>query len=80
MTQPRVEGGLVALAVLGATYGIVLAIAIGHSLDVCRYRVSYTPGFLLGLAMITNYLLIFALGTRNPDKQQPKTGAITGSA
>jgi hypothetical protein len=73
-------GGLVALAVLGATYGIVLAIAIGHSLDVCRYRVSYTPGFLLGLAMITNYLLIFALGTRNPDKQQPKTGAITGSA
>jgi uncharacterized membrane protein len=57
-------GGFVALAVLGATYGIVLAIAIGHSLEVTRYRVSYAPGFLLGLTMITNYLLIFALGTR----------------
>jgi hypothetical protein len=74
-------GGLAALAVLGATYGIVLGIAIGHSLDVCRYRVSYAPGFLLGLAMIVNYLLIFAFGNRNPDKQQSKTGeAITGSA
>lgn len=59
-------GGFAALAVLGATYGTVLAIAIGHSLDVCRYRVSYAPGFLLGLTMLTNYLLIFALGTRDP--------------
>jgi cytochrome c biogenesis protein CcdA len=66
-------GGLVASVVLGATYGIVLAIAIGHSLDVTRYRVSYAPGFLLGLAMIANYLLIFAFGTRIPDKQLSKT-------
>lgn len=66
-------GGLVAFAVLGATYGIVLAIAIGHSLDVSRFRVSYAPGLLLGLAMITNYLLIFTLGTRVPDKQPSKT-------
>ena len=57
--------GLVALAVLAATYGNVLTIAVVHSLDVVRYRVSYAPGFLLGLAMTTNYLLIFALGTRN---------------
>jgi hypothetical protein len=67
-------GGFVAFAVLGATYGIVLAIAIGHSLEVSRYRISYAPGFLLGLAMLTNYLLIFALGTRNPDQQQSQTG------
>jgi hypothetical protein len=66
-------GGLAAAAVLGATYGIVLAIAIGHSLDVTRFRVSYAPGLLLGLAMITNYLLILAWGTRNPDKQLSKT-------
>jgi lipopolysaccharide export LptBFGC system permease protein LptF len=66
-------GGLAASAVLGATYGIVLAIAIGHSLDVSRFRVSYAPGFLLGLAIITNYLLIFTLGTRIPDKQLSKT-------
>jgi hypothetical protein len=66
-------GGLVACAVLGATYGIVLAIAIGHSLDVGRYRISYAPGFLLGLVLITNYLLIFGLGTRIPDKQASKT-------
>ncbi len=66
-------GGLVASAVLGATYGIVLGIAIGHSLDVGRYRVSYAPGLLLGLAMITTYLLIFTLGTRIPDKQPSKT-------
>jgi hypothetical protein len=66
-------GGLVVLAVLGATYGIVLAIAIGHSLDVSRFRVSYAPGLLLGLALITNYLLIFTFGTRIPDKQPSKT-------
>ena len=73
-------GGFVTFAVLSATYGIVLAIAIGHSLDVSRYRISYAPGFLLGLAMLTNYLLIFALGTRNPDKEQSETGqAIANS-
>jgi hypothetical protein len=66
-------GGLVASAVLGATYGIVLAIGIGHSLDVGRFRVSYAPGFLLGLAMTANYLLIFALATRIPDKQLSET-------
>jgi hypothetical protein len=73
-------GGFVTFAVLSATYGIVLAIAIGHSLDVTRYRISYAPGFLLGLAMLTNYLLIFALGARNPDKEQSETGkAIANS-
>jgi hypothetical protein len=50
--------------VLAATYGNVLTIALLHSLDVVRYRVSYAPGFLLGLVMTTNYLLIFAFGTR----------------
>jgi hypothetical protein len=54
--------GLTLLAVLSATYGNVLTIAVVHSLDVVRYRISYAPGFLLGLAMITNYLLILALG------------------
>jgi hypothetical protein len=73
-------GGFVTFAVLSATYGIVLAIAIGHSLDVTRYRISYAPGFLLGLAMLTNYLLIFASGARNPDKEQSETGkAIANS-
>lgn len=56
--------GFVILAVLAATYGNVLTIALLHSLDVVRYRVSYAPGFLLGLVMTTNYLLIFAFGTR----------------
>jgi hypothetical protein len=73
-------GGFVTLAVLSATYGIVLAIAIGHSLDVSRYRISYAPGFLLGLAMLTNYLLIFALGTRNPNKEQSETGEAIASS
>ena len=72
--------GFVVFAVLGATYGIVLAIAIGHSLDVSRYRVSYAPGFLLGLAMLTNYLLILAMGNHSPDEQQSKIDeAITSS-
>ncbi|MBV8588042.1 MAG: hypothetical protein JO308_17270 [Verrucomicrobia bacterium] len=65
--------GLVAAAVLAATYGIVLGIAIGHSLDVCRYRVSYAPGFLLGLAMITTYLLLFAFGAHTSVKQTTRT-------
>jgi hypothetical protein len=51
--------GFALVAVLAATYGNVLTIAVVHSLDVVRYRVSYAPGFLLGLAMITNYLLVF---------------------
>jgi hypothetical protein len=54
--------GLVVVAVLGGTYGNVVTIAVVHSLDVIRYRVSYAPGFLLGLVLITNYLLILALG------------------
>jgi hypothetical protein len=60
-------GGLVAFIILAATYGVVLAIAIGHTLDVTRFRVIYVPGFLLGLALITNYLLL--LGIRIPRKQ-----------
>jgi hypothetical protein len=54
--------GLTIVAVLAATYGNVFTIAVVHSLDVIRYRVSYAPGFLLGLLMITNYLPILALG------------------
>jgi len=50
------------LGVLAATYGNVLTIAVVHSLDVIRYRISYAPGFLLGLVMIMNYLLILGLG------------------
>jgi hypothetical protein len=52
--------GLASFAVLSATYGNVLTIAVVHSLDVVRYRVSYAPGFLLGLAMILSYLLLLA--------------------
>jgi len=51
--------GFALVAVLAATYGNVLTVAVVHSLDVVRYRVSYAPGFLLGLAMITSYLLVF---------------------
>lgn len=54
--------GFAIVAVLSATYGNVLTIAFVHSLDVGRYRVSYAPGFLLGLAMIISYLLVLALG------------------
>jgi len=63
--------GVIVGAVLFATYGNVLTIAVVHSLDVVRYRVSYAPGFLLGLAMIINYLLILAserLKPREPDR------------
>jgi hypothetical protein len=56
-------GGFTVLAVLSATYGNVLTIAVVHSLDVIRYRISYAPGFLLGLAMISNYLVIMAWGS-----------------
>jgi hypothetical protein len=44
------------LAVLAGTYGMVLTIAWVHSLDVIRYRVSYAPALLLGLALIINWL------------------------
>jgi hypothetical protein len=60
--------GFVVGAVLFATYGNVLTIAVVHSLDVVRYRVSYAPGFLFGLAIATNYFLVFALGRLKSDE------------
>ena len=68
--------GLVVLAVLAATYGNVLTIAVVHSLDVVRYRVSYAPGFLLGLALIANYLPLLASGAPIVGKQSGKSTAI----
>jgi hypothetical protein len=68
--------GLVILAVLAATYGSVLTIAVVHSLDVVRYRISYAPGFLLGLALITNYLLTLAFGVPMLGKQHEESTAI----
>lgn len=52
--------GLAAAAVLTATYGNVLTMLLVHSLEITRYRTSYIPGFLLGLAMIISFLIIFA--------------------
>jgi hypothetical protein len=63
--------GVVVGAVLFATYGNVLTIAVVHSLDVVRYRVSYAPGFLLGLVITTNYLLILASGRLKPGEAGP---------
>jgi hypothetical protein len=63
--------GFVVVAVLLATYGNVLTIAVVHSLEVVRYRVSYAPGFLLGLVVTTNYLLILALGRLKPVEPGP---------
>jgi hypothetical protein len=63
--------GLVTVAVLFATYGNVLTIAVVHSLEVVRYRISYAPGFLLGLLITTNYLLILVLGRLKPGKPGP---------
>jgi hypothetical protein len=65
--------GFASVAVLSATYGNVLTIAIVHSLDVIRYRVSYAPGFLLGLAMILSYLLVLALGRSIPGGQNAES-------
>jgi hypothetical protein len=61
--------GFVVVAVLAATYGNVLTIAVVHSLDVVRYRISYAPGFLLGLAMIVTYLITLAFGWRKLGEQ-----------
>jgi hypothetical protein len=65
--------GFASVAVLSATYGNVLTVAIVHSLDVVRYRVSYAPGFLLGLAMILSYLLVLALGRSVPGGQKSES-------
>jgi hypothetical protein len=72
--------GLVILAVLAATYGSVLTIALVHSLDVVRYRVSYGPGFLLGLALITNYLLSLAFGAPILGQQPGESTAIEANS
>jgi hypothetical protein len=78
--------GFASVAVLSATYGNVLTIAIVHSLDVVRYRVSYAPGFLLGLAMILSYLLVLALvkfipGGQNAESPiaEPNSASASGS-
>ena len=70
--------GLVIVGVLGATYGNVLTIAVVHSLDVVRYRISYAPGFLLGLAMMSNYLLLLALA--KPNLGEPGEESVTVEA
>jgi hypothetical protein len=57
--------GLPVVAVLSATYGNVLTIAVVHSLDVVRYRVSYAPALLLGLALAINYLLSLVSANTN---------------
>ncbi len=76
--------GFAIVAVLSATYGNVLTVALVHSLDVVRYRVSYAPGFLLGLAMIVNYLLVLALegpilGEQNGESKIAETSSVPAS-
>ena len=42
------------------TYGTVLTVAVVHTLDIERYRMSYSPFYLLTLAMMTTFLLVVA--------------------
>jgi hypothetical protein len=72
--------GLTIVAVLAATYGNVLTIAVVHSLDVVRYRVSYAPGLLLGLAMVMSYLLIIALERPNLGEQGEESKVVEANS
>ncbi|MGA8481926.1 MAG: hypothetical protein WB696_28495, partial [Chthoniobacterales bacterium] len=74
--RPWRLAGFVIVAVLAATYGNVLTIAVVHSLDVVRYRITYAPGFLLGMAMVTNYLLILALNRRSFGEPDRNSAAV----
>jgi hypothetical protein len=63
--------GVATVAVLAATYGNVLTVAVVHTLDLPRYRFSYAPGLLLGLAMTASFLLLLAL--EKEVNSEPKT-------
>lgn len=52
--------GLAVLVVATLTYGTVLTVAVVHTLDIERYRISYSPFYLLTLAMMTTFLLVVA--------------------
>ena len=67
--------GFAAVAVLAATYGNVLTVAVVHTLDLPRYRFSYAPGLLLGLAMTGSLLLLLALEKRG----KPRTVDVTST-
>jgi hypothetical protein len=67
--------GIAAVAVLAATYGNVLTVAAVHTLDLPRYRFSYAPGFLLGLAMTGSFLLLIALEKR----REPRSEGVTST-
>jgi hypothetical protein len=62
--------GIATVAVLAATYGNVLTVAVVHTLDLPRYRFSYAPGWLLGLAMTGSFLLLLALEKRRKPRAE----------
>jgi hypothetical protein len=66
--------GFAALAAAAAVYGNVLTVAVVHTLDIGRYRVTYSPYYLLMLAMMATFLIVVASGlllrgfVRRPDR------------
>ena len=52
--------GFTALAVAAAVYGNVLTVAVVQTLDLRRYRVTYSPFYLLMLAMMASFLIVVA--------------------
>ena len=72
--------GFTALAVAAAVYGNVLTVAVVQTLDLRRYRVTYSPFYLLMLAIMATFLIVVASGLhsrsfvrrpdRNPDEQE----------
>ena len=66
--------GFTALAVAAAVYGNVLTVAVVQTLDLRRYRVTYSPFYLLMLAIMATFLIVVASGllsrgfARRPDR------------
>ncbi|MBV8813982.1 MAG: hypothetical protein JO271_05790 [Verrucomicrobia bacterium] len=46
-----------ATVVIAAVYGNMLTVAVVHSLDLDRYRTSYTPALLVALVVLTAFLI-----------------------
>jgi len=72
--------GFTALAAAAAVYGNVLTFAVVETLALRRYRVTYSPFYLLMLAMMATFLTVVASGLlsrdfvrrpdRNPDEHE----------
>src|SRR5262249_7513559 len=66
--------GFTALAVAAAVYGNVLTVAVVHTLETWRYRLTYSLFHLLMLAIMATFLIVVASGllsrgfARRPDR------------